>query len=60
MARGYPVRTLPQTLQEMLMPCPQFDALEAHRQVQREQDVDSDKSTVDDEDDDDAEDAGDP
>ncbi len=45
------------------MPCAQFEALEACHQVRREQGVDSDKSTVDDNNDNnnnDAEDAGDP
>jgi hypothetical protein len=43
------------------MPHAQYEALEAHRQAQRERGVDSDKSTInDDNDDDDDEDAGDP
>ena len=48
-----PVRTRPQTLQERLIPCAQFEALEAHCQAWRERSVDSDKLTVDDDDDDD-------
>jgi hypothetical protein len=39
-------RTRPQNLQERLMPCAQFEALEAHHQEQHDQGVDSDKSTV--------------
>ncbi len=42
------------------MPHAQFEALEAHRQARRERGIDSDKSTVDDDDNNDAEDAGDP
>jgi hypothetical protein len=54
-------RTHPQTLQERLMPCAKVEALEAHCQVQCEQGIDSDESTVDDNDNNDhAEDAGDP
>jgi hypothetical protein len=63
MARRYPVRTRPQTLQERLMPCAQFKALEARCQARREQGIDFDKSTINDDDEDDdnnAEDAGDP
>ncbi len=42
------------------MPCAQFEALKARCQVQRDQGVDSDKSTVDDDDyDDDTEEAED-
>jgi hypothetical protein len=56
-----PVRTRPQTLQERLIPCAQFEALEAHRQAWHEWGVDSDKLTVKDNDDnDDAEEAEDP
>jgi hypothetical protein len=60
MARGYPVRIGPQNLQERLMPRAQLEALERRRQAQREQDIDSNKSTIKDNNDDDAEDAGDP
>jgi hypothetical protein len=60
MARGYPTRICPQSLQERLMPCAQFEALEACCQAWREQGVDSDKSTINDGDDNNAEDAGDP
>jgi hypothetical protein len=60
MARGYPMRGRPQTLQERLMPCTQFKALEAHCQAQREQGVDSNKLTIDDDDNNNAEEAGDP
>jgi hypothetical protein len=42
------------------MPCTQFEALEARRQVWHEQGVDSDKSTDDDDNDNNTEDAGDP
>ncbi len=42
------------------MPRTQFEALEARCQARREQGIDSDKSTVDDDDDNNAEDAGDP
>jgi hypothetical protein len=42
------------------MPCTQFEALEAHRQVQRERGVASNKLSVDDNNNNDAEDAGDP
>ncbi len=56
-----PVRTHRQTLQERLMPSAQFEALKAHCQARRDQGVNSDKSTVDDNDDnDDAEEAEDP
>jgi hypothetical protein len=56
-----PVRLRPQTQQEMLMPCAQYEALEVHRQVRRERGVDSDKLTVqDDDDNDNAEEAEDP
>jgi hypothetical protein len=54
-------RTRPQTLQERLMPCAQFEVLEVRCQVRCERGIDSDESTVDDNgDNDDAEDAGDP
>ncbi len=42
------------------MHCTQFEALERCQQVRREQGVDSNESTVKDNDDNDAEDAGDP
>ncbi len=42
------------------MPCTQFEALERRQQARSEQGIDSDKSTVKDDDDDNAEDAGDP
>jgi hypothetical protein len=48
--RGYPLRTRPQTLQERLMPCAQFEALERCRQAWGDRGVDSDKSTIQDED----------
>jgi hypothetical protein len=56
------VRSRPQTLQERLMPCAQFEALERRQQVRRDRCVDSNKMTVDDDNDndDDAEDPGDP
>jgi hypothetical protein len=55
------VRTRPQNLQEQLMPCAQFEALEAPRQARPDWGVNSDESTVNDNDvNDDAEDAGDP
>ncbi len=60
MARGYPARICPQSLQERLMPCAQFEALEACCQARRELGIDSNKLTVDDGDDINAEDAGDP
>jgi hypothetical protein len=56
MARG---RMHPQNLQTRLMPCAQFEALERRRQVRRERGIDSDKSTIEDDNNDDAEDAGD-
>jgi hypothetical protein len=59
-AGGYPLRLRPQTLQERLMPCAQFEALDRCQQVLRNRGVDSDESTVKDDKDDDAEDAGDP
>jgi hypothetical protein len=48
--RGYPLRTRPQTLQERLMPHAQFEALERRRQARHDRGVDSDESTVQDED----------
>ncbi len=60
MARGYPARIRPQSLQERLMPCAQFEALEACCQAQCKQGIDSNELTIDDSDNDDAEDAGDP
>ncbi len=54
--RGYPLRMRLQTLQERLMPCAQFEALERCRQARRGRGVDSDKETVQDEDEDDNED----
>jgi hypothetical protein len=56
-----PVRTHPQTLQERLIPCAQFEALEAHCQARNEQGINSEKLTVkDDDDNNDAEAAEDP
>jgi hypothetical protein len=60
MSRGYPARIRPQALRERLMPCNQFKALEAHCQARHEWGVNSDKSTIHDNDDNDAEDACDP
>jgi hypothetical protein len=65
MARGagggrYPLRLHPQNLQERLMPCAQFEALERCRQGQRERGVDSNELTINDDNNEDAEDAGDP
>jgi hypothetical protein len=54
------VRQHPQSLQERLMPCAQFKALEACCQARCERGVDSNKSTVNDDNNNDAEDAGDP
>ena len=42
------------------MPCAQFEALEQIRQAQHDRGVDSDKSTIEDENNNDAEDEGDP
>jgi hypothetical protein len=53
MARG---RMHPQNLQERLMPCTQFEALERIHQAWCDRGINSDKSTIED----DAEDAGDP
>jgi hypothetical protein len=50
----------PQNMQERLMPCAQFEARERVRQAQHERGVDSDKSTVQDEDEDDGDDGDDP
>jgi hypothetical protein len=60
MARGYPVRLRPQNLQERLMSCAQFEALERRRQARCKRGVDCNKSTVKDDNDNDTEDAGDP
>ncbi len=48
--RGNPNRPRPQTWWEMLMPCAQFEALEAHQQARRDRGEDSDESTIQDED----------
>ncbi len=50
--RGYSLRTRPQTLQERLMPCAQFEALKQRRQAWRDRGIDSDESTIQDEDED--------
>jgi hypothetical protein len=50
----------PQNLQERLMPRAQFEALKRRQQAQRDWGVDSNESTIEDDNDDDAEDAGDP
>jgi hypothetical protein len=56
-----PVRTCPLTLQERLIFCTQFEALEACCQVRRERVVNFDESTVEDDDDNDnAEETEDP
>jgi hypothetical protein len=47
---GNPNRPRPQTRQEMLMPCAQYEALKARQQARRDWGVNSDKSTVQDED----------
>jgi hypothetical protein len=60
MARGYPARMHPQNLQERLMPCAQFEALERCQEARHEQGVDSNESTIKDDNDKDAEDAADP
>ncbi len=60
MARGYPARICPQNLQERLMPCAQFEALERCRQAQNERGVDSDELTVKVDNDNNTEDAGNP
>ncbi len=54
--RGYPLRTRPQTLQERLMPCAQFEALERCQQARHDRGIDSDEETVQEEDEDDDED----
>ncbi len=46
----------PQTLQEKLMPCAQFEALEQRQQAWHDRGVDSDEETVRDEDKDEDED----
>ncbi len=46
----------PQTLQEKLMPCAQFEALEQRQQAWHDRGVDSDEETVQDEDKDEDED----
>jgi hypothetical protein len=48
--KGCPLRTCPQTLQERLMPCAKFEALKRRRQAWRDRGVDSDESTVQEED----------
>jgi hypothetical protein len=48
-----PYRVRPQNLQDRLMPHAQFEARERVRQARRERGVDSDKSTIQDEDEDD-------
>ncbi len=53
---GYPLRMCPQTLQERLMPCTQFEALERRQQAWGDRGVDSDEETIRDEDEDDDED----
>jgi hypothetical protein len=50
--RGYPLRMRPQTLQERLMPCTQFEALKQRQQAWRDRGDDSDESTVQDKDED--------
>jgi hypothetical protein len=60
MARGYPARMHPQNLQERLMPCVQFEALERRQQAWHEWGVDSNKLTIKDNNDDNTEVAGDP
>ncbi len=59
-AGGYPLRLHPQTLQERLMPCTQFEALERRQQGRRKRGIDSNKSIIKDDNDDNTEDAGDP
>ncbi len=56
----YPLRVHPQNLQERLMPCTQFEALERRQQARCKRGIDSDKSTAKDDNNNDAEDAGDP
>jgi hypothetical protein len=50
----------PQNLQERLVPCAQFEAQERVRQARRERGIDSDKSTIQDEDEDDGDNGDDP
>jgi hypothetical protein len=50
--RGNPQRLRPQTRREMLMPCAQFEAFEVSRQAWHDRGVDSDESTIRDEDED--------
>jgi hypothetical protein len=57
---GYHLRLHPQNLQERLMPCAQYEALERCQQAQSKRGVDSDESTIEDDNDDNAKDAGDP
>ncbi len=58
--KGYPLRMRPQTLQERLMPCAQFEALKRRRQAWRDKGIDSDEETIRDEDKDKDEDEDDP
>jgi hypothetical protein len=55
-----PYRVRPQNLQVRLMPCAQFEAWERVRQARRKRGIDSDKSTIQDEDEDDSDDGDDP
>jgi hypothetical protein len=55
-----PYRVRPQNLQERLMPCAQFEARERVRQARQERGVDSEKSTIQDEDEDDGDNVDDP
>jgi hypothetical protein len=55
-----PYRVHPQNLQERLMPRAQFEARERVRQARRERGVDSDKSTIQDDDKDDGDNGADP
>jgi hypothetical protein len=57
---GYPLRLRPQNLNERLMPCAQFEALERCRQALHKRGIDSDKSTIKDNNNNNTEDAGDP
>jgi hypothetical protein len=54
-----PYRVRPQNLQERLMPCAQFEARERVRQAWRKRGIDSDESTVQDEDEDKGDDGDD-
>jgi hypothetical protein len=56
---GYPLRLRPQNLQERLMTHAQFEALERCQQARCKRSIDSEKSTVEDNNDDNTEDAGD-